>query len=309
VKTLRHKGSVHVALIVLLAGLLAVPLVATPAAAEDQNRRGQIEIRGIVVSVDWHSWIFHVDARGSAAGRRVWAVRVDRQTDFEVRRRGRNGDNDRRGRGFRRVTVGDGVEVEGRLIGNGIILAREVEVFDRDRFIGQPPYPYPQPPYGQPPYGQPPYSQPYPYPQPPNSQPYPYPLPPNSQPYPYPQPPYGQPPYSGQPPYYGQPPYQSFPAPVISFPTAGSVVNRRDFLVSGRTLQGAQVVIQVAPVYGPVTMQPVTFQTMADQNGFFSAALSPAQAFPRRGMQYQISVIAHYQGVQSPAATLTVRAD
>ena len=267
-RTLKQALPVHLLLGIVLAGVLAIGVFATPAAA-DHERRGRVEIRGMVTAIDFHNRTFHVQTRGGRFGGHVFAVVVDRRTDFDVRRRDHDddfdADHDRPGRGFRRLQVGDLVEVEGRLIDQGTILAREVEVFRRGG-IGAPPYG--APPYGAPPYGVPPY---------------------------------GAPPVV-------TPPAYTLPAPVISYPTNGSVVGRNEFIISGRTVRQARVYIKVAPVMGPVAMQTYDFQTDADYGGFFSAHITPARLLTSRGMQYQITVVAESQGVQSPATTLIVYA-
>ncbi|MGQ0548083.1 MAG: DUF5666 domain-containing protein [Armatimonadota bacterium] len=246
----------HFLLGIVLAGIVAVPVLATPAAA-DHERRGRVEIRGMVVSIDFHNRTFHVQARGGRFGGHTWAVVVDRRTDFEFRRRrdrdhdDEDFDHERPGRGFRRLAVGDLVEVEGRLIDQGTILARGVEVFRRGRIGGPPPF--------------------------------------------------------GAPPIITQPVF-TLPAPVISFPIDGSVVARNEFIVSGRTVRQARVHIKVAPIMGPVALQTHDFETDADSSGFFSAHIAPARLLTRRGMQYQITVVAESQGVQSPPTTLIVHA-
>lgn len=273
-RTLKQALPIHLLLGIVLAGTLAIAGIAAPAAA--QERRGRVEIRGIVTAVDFYNRRFHVQARGGRFAGYTWAVVVDRRTDFDVRRRDRDDlddDRDRPGRAFRRLAVGDLVAVEGRLVDQGTILARDVEVFRRGG-IGAPPYG--APPYGAPPYGVPPYGAP----------------------------PYGVPPY-GAPPVVSPPGY-ALPAPVISYPTHGSVVGLNEFIISGRTIRQALVYIKVAPVMGPVAMQPYDFQTNADYSGFFSAHITPARLLTRRGMQYQITVVAESQGVQSPATTLIV---
>ncbi|HET8679340.1 MAG TPA: DUF5666 domain-containing protein [bacterium] len=264
-RILKQALPIHLLLGIVLAGILVVAGLATPAAS--QERRGRIEIRGQVTAIDFHNRTFHVQAlRGRFAGS-TWAVVVDRRTDFEVRDRDRDAyddDYNRPGRAFRRLAVGDLVAVEGRVIDQGTILAREVEVFRRGG-VGAPPYG--APPYGAPPYGVPPY---------------------------------GAPPVV-------TPPAYTIPAPVISYPTHGSVVGRNEFIISGRTVRQARVYIKVAPVMGPVALQTSDFQTDADYSGFFSAHVTPARLLTRRGMQYQITVVAESQGVQSPATTLIVQ--
>ncbi len=265
-RILKQALPIHLLLGIVLAGVLATSVLATPAAS--QERRGRIEIHGVVTALDVHNRRFHVQAlRGRFAGY-TWAVVVDRRTDFELRRRDRDRYDDDDDRRVRRIAVGDLVAVEGRLIAQGTILAREVEVFRRGG-IGAPPYG--APPYGAPPYGAPPYGAP----------------------------PYGVPPY-------GAPPGYALPAPVISYPTNGSFVGRNEFIISGRTVRQARVHIKVAPVMGPVAMQPYGFQTDADYSGFFSAHVTPARLLTNRGMQYQITVVAESQGVHSPATTLIV---
>ncbi|MGH2373272.1 hypothetical protein, partial [Actinokineospora sp.] len=67
--------SIRLLLSVALAGLLIIPLSATPAAA-DHERGRRVEIRGIVTAIDFHNRTFHVQAlRGRFAGY-TWAVVV-----------------------------------------------------------------------------------------------------------------------------------------------------------------------------------------------------------------------------------------
>jgi len=143
--------------------LLALALIPVPARAQEQNfdrdrfdrdRRDRDrfdgEIRGVVVSIDRWGRTFRLQER-SRFDRDIWLVVVDRRTDFDVRR-GRDRDyGDDRGRDwewFRRLDVGDFVEVEGRLIRYRTILAREIDVLRPQRpIVGRPyPQPYPQPP-------------------------------------------------------------------------------------------------------------------------------------------------------------------
>ena len=124
--------------------LLAISLIPIPASA-DHDDRDRLEIRGVVVAIDWFARTFQLQGRTRFSDHRLWLVVVDRRTDFDVKRRrdhdedGRVRDLDHRERGFRRLAVGDTVEVEGRLIGRRTILAREVEVFARHRLVLPPP--------------------------------------------------------------------------------------------------------------------------------------------------------------------------
>jgi len=155
--------------------LLALALIPVPTRAQEQNfdrdkfdrdrrDRGRFdgELRGVVVSIDRWGRSFRLQER-SRFDSGIWLVVVDRRTDFDVRRgRDRYDDDhydddryDDRGRDwewFRRLDVGDFVEVEGRLIRYRTILAREIDVLrPRRPIVGRPhPQPYPQP-YPQPP--------------------------------------------------------------------------------------------------------------------------------------------------------------
>ncbi len=144
-RTFSHRSTVAVVSIVL-AGLLVIPLIAVPARADHGERdrdRGRVELRGIVVGIDWRARAFHVQARRRLDDQRVWVVLVDRRTEF----RGSHddddfdADHDRPRRGLRRLAVGDAVEVEGRLLDRGTILAREIEVFRRGRLFQGPGHP------------------------------------------------------------------------------------------------------------------------------------------------------------------------
>jgi hypothetical protein len=109
--------------------LLVVALVPVPARAEHRDREW-LEIRGVVVAIERWGGTFHVREERRFADRGLWQVVVTRRTDFDVRRwRGRDDDDDRDFDRFRRLNVGDFVEVEGRLIRHRTILAREVDVF------------------------------------------------------------------------------------------------------------------------------------------------------------------------------------
>jgi len=125
--------------------LLAISLIPIPASA-DHDDRDRLEIRGVVVAIDWFARTFQLQGRTRFSDHRLWLVVVDRRTDFELkRRRDRHDEDDRvrdfdhRDRWLRLLDVGDGVEVEGRLIGRRTILAREVEVFARHRPVLAPP--------------------------------------------------------------------------------------------------------------------------------------------------------------------------
>jgi hypothetical protein len=136
--------------------ILVLAVVPLPVAAQEQNfernrhdwdRFGRFdgEVRGVVVSIDRWGRAFHLRER-TRFDDRTWLILVDRRTDFDVRR-GRDRDyGDDRGpdfEWFRRLRVGDIVEVEGRLVRRGTILAREIEVFRPGRPIARPPYPQP----------------------------------------------------------------------------------------------------------------------------------------------------------------------
>lgn len=224
----------------------AITVVARPAGANHQDR-GRVEVRGIVVSIDRKARTFYLQPRRSQGGLHVLAVLVDRRTDFEFKGLHDRDDDDeddedfdRRTRRFRRLVVGDIVEVQGRLIDHGAILAREVLVEGRARRV-----------------------------------------PPTI--------------------------VGSIPTPVIVFPYDGMSVNGHEFLLAGRTVGRARVIIQLAIVFGPVAFQTLHFETTADDAGAFATTIRPG--FVRRGVQYRITVQSDFQGVQSPPATVTVRQD
>jgi hypothetical protein len=124
--------------------LLAISLIPIPASA-DHDDRDRLEIRGVVVAIDWFARTFYLQGRTKFSDHRLWLVVVDRRTDFDVKRRRDHDEDDRvrdfdhRDRWLRLLDVGDAVEVEGRLIGRRTILAREVEVFARHRPVLAPP--------------------------------------------------------------------------------------------------------------------------------------------------------------------------
>ena len=109
--------------------------------------RGQrIEIEGIIIGLEpYRQGLLQVQDRSRARTSRVWTVRLTPQTRVEGQRGGRRWDDDD-GHGLqaaqRMLNVGDFVEVEGRLIGNGQILAEEIKVRGQAGFV-----PDPYPPY------------------------------------------------------------------------------------------------------------------------------------------------------------------
>ena len=147
--SLRSKWFTVPVLILLAISVLPVPAGAQQEFDRDRHDRDRFdrdrfdgEIRGVVVSIDRWGRSFYVRERARFDDR-LWRVFVDRRTDFDVRR-GRDRYDDDRGRDwewFRRLDVGDVVEVEGRLIRHRTILAREIDVFRQRRPISRPPYP------------------------------------------------------------------------------------------------------------------------------------------------------------------------
>lgn len=116
-----------------------ITVVAAPAGATSFNR-GRVEVRGVVVSIDRKARIFFLQLRRRQFVQHVVAVLVDRRTEFDFKGfHDRDDDDeddedfDRRTRRFRRLVVGDIVEVQGRLVDHGTILAREVLVEGRAR--------------------------------------------------------------------------------------------------------------------------------------------------------------------------------
>ena len=125
-------------------------------AGPDIAPRGQkIEIEGIIIALDpYRQGVLQVQDRSRARTSRVWTVRLTQQTRVEGQRGGRRWDDDD-GQGLqaaqRLLSIGDLVEVEGRLIADGQILAEEIKVRGQARFL--PPNPFPQPvPFPNPPY-------------------------------------------------------------------------------------------------------------------------------------------------------------
>jgi len=119
-------------------------------------RGREVEIEGTIIAIDlYRHGILQVQDRSRARLSRVWTVRLTQHTRVEGQRGGRRWDDDD-GQGIQAVqrllSVGDLVEVEGRLIANGQILAEEIKVRGQARFIPRP-VPYPQPvPFPNPPY-------------------------------------------------------------------------------------------------------------------------------------------------------------
>lgn len=222
--------------------LLTMPLMAIPARAA--QGRENIEIRGHVVSIDWNGRSFHLQTRARLGDRGLFLVLVDRQTEFEIEKRRHRDDDDkedgdrgRRGRGLRLLAIGDGVEVEGRLVGQRTILAREVEVFSRGRI-----------------------------------EPVPVVI--------------------------------GVPVPVIFSPYSGTAVTGREFLLSGRTVGRARLLISVVSGMGPVSAGSFNLETIADHNGLFSVMIRPS--IVQRGIQHRVTVQSYLEGAQSPPATLIV---
>jgi hypothetical protein len=124
--------------------------------------RGQrIEIDGVIIAMDSSGQgLLQIQDRLPSRGNVVWTVRVTGRTRVDGQRGDRrwndddDDDNDRSGiRAARRLLhVGDVVEVEGRVVGNNQILAEEITVRGRTRYLPGTggPYPYPQYPYPQP---------------------------------------------------------------------------------------------------------------------------------------------------------------
>ena len=112
--------------------LLVTVLSIAPARADDKNK---IKLTGVVTAVDHRGTAFHLQEYGGGAP--LWAV-------FFVRRDHDDDDDDRR---FRRLSVGDVVEIKGELVGNRTILARKIKVLGRTggQFPAQPPQAGPPP--------------------------------------------------------------------------------------------------------------------------------------------------------------------
>lgn len=123
----------------------------------------QIEIDGVIIALDpYRQGVLQVQDRSRARASRVWTVRLTQQTRVEGQRGGPRWDDDDRwgiDAAQRLLRVGDLIEVEGRLLANGQILAEEITIRGQARLTPRP-GPFPQPV----PYPTPPFPQPFPYP-------------------------------------------------------------------------------------------------------------------------------------------------
>lgn len=135
-------------LILGLAALLMLGVAALPASAQYGWDRREVEVSGVIVSLSQDGTSFLLR---EAWGRdRFWVVRLTRRTDVDPPHRGRDDydpDSDLGRAGtlwYRWLRVGQYVKVEGRLLGNGQILAEEITLL---RGPGQPivgpPFPFP----------------------------------------------------------------------------------------------------------------------------------------------------------------------
>lgn len=254
----------------LVAGAIRVD----SAAAGGQGSRGirqEFRVAGTIVAMQTQGQgILQLQAQSPVQGQGFWTVRLYPQTQVtgQIQNRGWTSGRGRGGRSaLGLLRVGDFVEVAGRLLGNQQIRADVITVHGQSGLApGQYPTPVPYPT---------PYPTPVPYPTP------------------YP----GQIPYPGQYPYPGQ--------IVIHSPQEGAEIAAGEFYVTGQTMPGAQVRVEVSARLA-VLQLPVSSGTVtADQNGFFVFMARPPLRVP--GTVYTITVTSTYQGYSSPPASVTVR--
>ncbi len=225
----------------IVMAILLMLAAALPAAADNDNNRHKVDVRGVIVAVDARSqsFLLREDQRGARFDR-TWVVTIQPNTKFRVEGRGlndRNDDwNDKTGRvyqGYHQfLRVGAFVEVEGRLVANGRILATEIN------FRGQ--VQQPSPPIAVfPPTTLPPYQQ------------------------------------------YPQPPIYGFPQQTqILYPQNGAVITTPEFTVIGRSFPYAQVRVEVSTVFTFFTFGAGSTDVTADANGFFAATIRPSVRLP-----------------------------
>jgi hypothetical protein len=115
----------------------------------------RIEIDGVIVAIDlYRQGVFQMRDQLRARSTVVWTVRLSPQTRINGQREDRRWDDDDRSgiQATRRIlNVGDLVQVQGRLITNGQILAEEIRVRGQGGYTPGPgpyPQPFPYPPYG-----------------------------------------------------------------------------------------------------------------------------------------------------------------
>lgn len=110
-------------------------------------------------------------------------------------------------------------------------------------------------------------------------------------------------PFPGQIPFPGQVPFSG--QTVIHSPQQGAEITAGEFFVTGQTMPGSQVRVEVTAQLA-VLQLPVTSGTVtADQNGFFVFAARPPLRVP--GTVYTVTVTSTYQGYSAPPVSVTVR--
>ena len=110
-------------------------------------------------------------------------------------------------------------------------------------------------------------------------------------------------PFPGQIPFPGQVPFSG--QTVIHSPQQGAEIAAGEFFVTGQTMPGSQVRVEVTAQLA-VLQLPVTSGTVtADQNGFFVFTARPPLRVP--GTVYTITVTSTFQGFSSPPVSVTVR--
>lgn len=146
------------AIVLAVAAMLAA---AMPAAAHHDRDVRKIEVRGIIVAMDARTQAFLLREDRPRGTDHLWVVQMQSDTRLKIEGRDKDDDdNDLGGRNFvprvlPRLEVGQFVEVEGRVIADGRILAREIKLLGHTRAV--PPQVIVVPPPVLPPFPQPPF--------------------------------------------------------------------------------------------------------------------------------------------------------
>lgn len=111
---------------------LALFFMLTSAIAVEANGKKETEVKGLIVSMDWDGRAFLLRQRRRDQDR-FWVVRINASTKIEIDHDNDDDDDDRDDSRDKRIAfghlrVGDMVEVEGRLLRDGEIMAKEIEV-------------------------------------------------------------------------------------------------------------------------------------------------------------------------------------
>lgn len=263
----RRLGAILVACTVLLA-VPALPAWADHEDRKDRARGKSFEVEGVILAVAHHHRAFLLQEVRPGQDR-FWAVRLHPRVEV---RAGFHDDDDDSAVVFIHLgswlRVGQWVEVEGQLLGNGQVLAREIR-FGRRKGRG--------PIIIVPPGVQPPVTVP------PGIQPPPGVVPPGV-----------------------QPPVRPFPAaPQILFPPDGTQIAAGEFTVVGRTLPGAVVRVDVTLEVFGLQFPMSSAEVVADASGFFTSPVRPSVRIA--GALYRITVRARFNGILSPPASVVVR--